>query len=61
MTALVEQLRELVPADSQIAVVTTLPNRYSSYSAEALREESFPGGAIWSQALWGPILSRSGT
>jgi glycosyltransferase involved in cell wall biosynthesis len=38
-TALVNELRYVMPAGSHIDVVTTLPNRYKTYSVEALREE----------------------
>ncbi|MBI5141396.1 MAG: glycosyltransferase family 4 protein [Nitrospirae bacterium] len=34
-TALVDALCKLVPADAQIDVITTLPNRYHSYTADA--------------------------
>lgn len=39
-TSLVESLRTLVPAGSDIDVLTTLPNRYHSFSVEAPEEES---------------------
>ncbi|MBS8230203.1 glycosyltransferase WbuB [Marinobacter salarius] len=38
-TALVESLLRTLPADSEVHVVTTLPNRYAGYSAEAPEEE----------------------
>lgn len=42
-TVLVESLRELIAPGSAIDIVTTLPNRYSSFSSEALeREEQGP-------------------
>lgn len=41
-TALVQALKELRP-DLQIDIVTTLPNRYSTFSAEAPREEHRDG------------------
>ena len=50
-TALVNALREAVPAGSQIDVVTTLPNRYSSYSVEAPQTETHDGLEIHRIAL----------
>lgn len=50
-TALIDALKQKVPADSQIDVLTTLPNRYSSFSAEALAEETQPGVSIVRIAL----------
>jgi len=50
-TALIDALKQTVPADSQIDVLTTLPNRYSSFSAEALAEETQPGVSIVRIAL----------
>ena len=44
-TALVSTLRSLVPAGSQIDVITTLPNRYHSYSANAALDETHDG--LW--------------
>lgn len=41
--ALVKALRELLPAGSTIDVITTLPNRYSSYQSEAPAEEERDG------------------
>lgn len=38
-TALVDELARQVPEGSQIDVITTLPNRYSSFSVEAEKEE----------------------
>lgn len=38
-TALLEQLQAILPDDSHIDVITTLPNRYASFSAEAPAEE----------------------
>lgn len=38
-TSLVEKLCEQLPANSMVHVVTTLPNRYSAFSAEALSFE----------------------
>ena len=43
-TALVTQLREIAPQGTQIDVVTTLPNRYRSFNAQAPRLED--DGAI---------------
>ena len=39
MTALVEDLRQVLPPGSCIDVVTTLPNRYRSFSADAQERE----------------------
>jgi glycosyltransferase involved in cell wall biosynthesis len=50
-TALVEALRDRMPAGSHIDVVTTLPNRYRSFAAEALRSEEQPGVSIHRIAL----------
>jgi glycosyltransferase involved in cell wall biosynthesis len=41
-TAFVESLLRVLPAGSEIHVVTTLPNRYSGFNAEALEEEASP-------------------
>ncbi len=38
-TALVSALRSLAPAGSQIDVITSLPNRYHSFAADALQTE----------------------
>ena len=38
-TALVGELEKQLPADARIDVVTTLPNRYKSFDAEAPRDE----------------------
>jgi glycosyltransferase involved in cell wall biosynthesis len=43
-TAFVESLKRVLPAGSEIDVVTTLPNRYAGYSAEAKAHEH--GGGI---------------
>jgi hypothetical protein len=40
-----------MPVDGQIDVLTTLPNRYNSFSVEALAEESVPGVLICRIAL----------
>lgn len=45
-TALVESLRTLIPDGSQIDVITTLPNRYPSFTAEAPMSEEQPGLSI---------------
>lgn len=45
-TALVESLLASLPAGSEVHVVTTLPNRYSGFSADALEEEVAPGLTI---------------
>jgi len=42
-TAFVDSLLETLPEGSEIHVVTTLPNRYSGFSAEAPKEENSPG------------------
>lgn len=42
-TALVKALREKLPAGAHIDVVTTLPNRYSTFSSEASERESSEG------------------
>jgi len=41
-TALVEALLDYLPEHARIDVITTLPNRYSSFSSEALEVESYP-------------------
>jgi glycosyltransferase involved in cell wall biosynthesis len=45
-TAFVDALRVKLPIDGQIDVLTTLPNRYSSFSVEASAEEKLPGLSI---------------
>jgi glycosyltransferase involved in cell wall biosynthesis len=50
-TALVNALRKEVPAGSQIDVVTTLPNRYKSFSVAAEQAENHDGLAIHRIAL----------
>lgn len=42
-TAFVDSLLETLPKGSEIQVVTTLPNRYSGFCAEAPEEENRPG------------------
>jgi hypothetical protein len=39
-TALVNALKQQMPADGKIDVITTLPNRYNSFLVNALQEES---------------------
>jgi hypothetical protein len=46
VTPIVEALRIALPPDSQIDVVTTLPNRYQSYAAAAPELETQPGLTI---------------
>lgn len=50
-TAFVDALKQKMPVDGQIDVLTTLPNRYSSFSVEALAEEKVPGLSIVRIAL----------
>lgn len=50
-TALVDALKQKLPDDAQIDVLTTLPNRYSSFSVEAPAEEITPGLSIVRIAL----------
>lgn len=50
-TALVNALKQKLPDDAQIDVLTTLPNRYSSFSVEAPAEELTPGLSIVRIAL----------
>lgn len=50
-TALVDALKHKMPADGQVDVLTTLPNRYSSFSIEAPTEEKTPGLSIVRIAL----------
>jgi hypothetical protein len=45
-TAFVNALMEKVPIHGQIDVLTTLPNRYNSFSVEAPAEEKLPGLSI---------------
>ena len=42
-TALVDALKEIMPIDGQIDVLSTSPNRYSSFVVEAFSEEKSPG------------------
>lgn len=46
-TSFVDSLKEKLPVDGQIEVLTTLPNRYNSFSVEASTEEIFPGISIF--------------
>lgn len=46
-TSLVEALLEEAPADWQIDVVTTLPNRYDSFTADAPRTHTEDRLSIW--------------
>lgn len=50
-TALVDSLCVALPPGSQVDVVTTLPNRYGSFSAEAPELETRPGFEIYRIAL----------
>lgn len=50
-TAFVDALKQKMPVDGKIDVLTTLPNRYSSFSVEALAEEKVPGLSIVRIAL----------
>lgn len=50
-TAFVNSLIEKMPIHGQIEVLTTLPNRYSSFSVEAPAEEKLPGLSIVRIAL----------
>jgi hypothetical protein len=50
-TAFVDSLKEKLPVDGQIDVLTTSPNRYDSFSVEASAEEHLPGLSIFRIAL----------
>jgi glycosyltransferase involved in cell wall biosynthesis len=50
-TALVDSLLQRMPPDTHIDVLTTLPNRYASFSAEAPAQENAPGVTIRRFAL----------
>jgi len=50
-TALVDALRQKLPADGRVDVLTTLPNRYSSFTVEAPIEEILSGVSIFRIAL----------
>lgn len=51
VTALVDRLRTKAPAGSHIDVVTTLPNRYRSFTADAARHEERDGVTVHRVAL----------
>ncbi|MDC1311142.1 glycosyltransferase family 4 protein [Burkholderiales bacterium] len=46
-TAFVDSLKEQLPVDGRIEVLTTFPNRYNSFSVEASTEERLPGVSIF--------------
>jgi len=50
-TAFVNALKDKLPFDGQIDVLTTLPNRYNSFSVEAPADEKLPGLSIVRIAL----------
>ena len=50
-TPLVDALRKLMPNDSNIDVITTLPNRYSSFTSEAAETEDLGDLKIFRIAL----------
>jgi glycosyltransferase involved in cell wall biosynthesis len=50
-TALVDRLHEMMGADSHIDVITTLPNRYHSFTLEAPHSEELAGVSIYRIAL----------
>lgn len=50
-TALVDELHQMLGSESQIDVITTLPNRYHSFSLEAPHSEELPGVSIFRIAL----------
>lgn len=50
-TALVDALKQEMPAGGQIDVLTTLPNRYSSFPVEVQAEERSPGLSVIRIAL----------
>ncbi|TLG94139.1 glycosyltransferase family 4 protein [Pseudomonas edaphica] len=52
-TALVDALLEQLPADAHIELITTLPNRYSSFSSQAPELEKHPRLTIRRVALPG--------
>lgn len=51
MTPFVDALRETLPPEAEVDVVTTLPNRYHSFGAEAPREERCGATSITRIAL----------
>ncbi|OOF19770.1 glycosyltransferase WbuB [Salinivibrio sp. IB574] len=50
-TALVEAIQKKLPKGSEITVITTLPNRYSSFSVDAPKQETSSGLRIHRVAL----------
>jgi len=50
-TPLVDHLHRMMPPGSQIDVITTLPNRYHSFIADAPHSEELPGVSIFRIAL----------
>ncbi|OOF02131.1 glycosyltransferase WbuB [Salinivibrio sp. MA440] len=50
-TALVEAIQKKLPRGSEITVMTTLPNRYSSFSVDAPKQETSSGLTIHRVAL----------
>jgi glycosyltransferase involved in cell wall biosynthesis len=48
---LVDHLHAMLPSGSQIDVITTLPNRYHSFTADAPHTEELPGLSIFRIAL----------
>lgn len=50
-TPLVTELLRQMPADSHIDVVTTLPNRYRSFTTDAAHTEQKPGLSVYRIAL----------
>lgn len=46
-TAFVDSLKEQLPANGRIEVLTTFPNRYKSFAVEASTEERLPGVSIF--------------
>lgn len=46
-TPLVDDLHGMMPSGSQIDVITTLPNRYHSFTADAPHSEELPGVSIF--------------
>ena len=50
-TPLVDELHAMMPSGSHIDVITTLPNRYRSFAADAPQSEELPGVSIFRIAL----------
>lgn len=46
-TALIKALTEKLPEGAEVEVVTTLPNRYCTFSSESSELETHPGLEIW--------------